>query len=172
MHDHFGFWILYAAFCTVYNLGHISIWPLIRPSGEAPFFSAALPIEYEFNALAGSVRLIFRDGKHNVNLQAAVRRSGIVVLHGGLPGNIVCFQNLLDFVILPDVAKPPIQLNEQYPVDFPCLDVCEKLLHDLPLQSRLSSAVAFIPINADYFVSVIMSVLREHFLLRLQAVAS
>lgn len=59
---------------------------------------------------------------------------------------------------------------KQYPVDFSCLDVRQKLLHDFPLQSRFSSAVSFITVDADYFVPVIIGILCEDFLLRLQAV--
>ena len=81
------------------------------------------------------------------------------------------FQNLLDLMILPHVAEPAIQLNKQDAVNLPCLHVGQKLLYNRTLQSRLAGAMTFVTVNIHDFIAVIIGVLREDLLLRLQAVA-
>lgn len=80
-------------------------------------------------------------------------------------------QNLLDLVILPDVAEPTIQLDKENAVNFSGLYILQKLLHDLALHGWLAGTVALVPVDPDDLVAVGVCVVGQDFLLGLEAVA-
>ena len=160
-----------AALHAVDYLRVVAIGPLVGAAGEAPFLAAALAVEDEFNTLTGAVRFVFRNGEHDVHFQAAIGGGGIVVLHGGLPCDMVGFQDFLDFVVLPDIAEPTVQLDKEDAVNFPGLDIGQKLLHDGPLHGGLPGTVALIPVDSHDLEAVFRGVLDQNLLLGLQTVA-
>ena len=156
-----------AALHAIDHLRTVAIGPLILAAGEAPFLAAAFAVEDKLNALTGAVRFIFRDGEHDIHFQTPVGGGGVVVLHGSLPGDVIGFQNFLDFVVLPDIAEPAVQLDKENAVNFPGLDIGQQLLHDGPLHSWLPGTVAFVPVDPHDLEAVICGVLNQNLLLGL-----
>ena len=73
-------------------------------------------------------------------------------------------------MILSNIPEPPVQFDEEDPVYFASLHVRKQLLHDRTLESGLSGAVAFVPVDLYDFVAVIHGILSQDLLLRLQTV--
>lgn len=163
--------VLDAALDTIDHLGFIAIWPFVRTTCKAPLLTPTFAVKDELDALTGAIRFILGHAEHDVDLQAAVSGGGVVILHSSLPGDMVGLQDLLNLVVLPDVAEPPVQLDKKNSIQLPRLHVSQELLHDGPLHGRFPGAVAFIPVNSDDLIAVILSILGKDFLLSLQAVA-
>ncbi len=75
--------------------------------------------EHRLDPLAGAVRLVLGHAEHDVDLQTARGGRGVVVLVDGLPVYMMLLQDLLDLVVLCDVAEPPVQLREDDQVHRP-----------------------------------------------------
>lgn len=70
-------------------------------------------------------------------------------------------QNLLDRMICFHVSGPPIQFDEEDQVYFPLPDIIQKMQHDLALCDRFPCGVAFIPVDINDLITMLVCVLNQ-----------